>query len=138
MTGVGIPRERAVREPPLRRVSIALRKGWGSMVRGLGTGLGKGVVYGFWVPACAGMTWLWGGNDGGYAPFVLRTFPPQSGGNPAALRPRFTLTLALCHRGRGVNRWRLVGVGVYYAVESGGAFVDPFGGVGEEEFYAEV
>ena len=56
MTGVGIPRERAVREPPLRRVSFALRKGWGSMVRGLGTGLGKGVFYGFWVPASAGMT----------------------------------------------------------------------------------
>ena len=26
------------------------------MADGLGTGLGKGVVYGFWVPACAGMT----------------------------------------------------------------------------------
>ena len=34
------------------------------MARGLGTGLGNGVVYGFWVPACAGMTLLWGGNDG--------------------------------------------------------------------------
>ena len=35
------------------------------MADGLGTGLGKGVVYGFWVPASAGMTLLWGGNDGG-------------------------------------------------------------------------
>ena len=116
----------------------AARRGRGCMARGLVTGLGKGVVHGFWVPACAGMTWVWGGNDGWLPPFVLRTFPPPSGGNPAALRPRFTLTLALCHRGRGVNRWRLVGVGVDYAVESGGAFVDPFGGVGEEEFDAEV
>ena len=29
-------------------------------------------------------------------------------------------------------------MGVDYAIEPGGAFVDPFGGVGEEEFYAEV
>ena len=63
--GAGHPREWAVREPPLRRVSFALRKGRGCVARGLGTGLGKGVLYGFWVPACAGMTWLWGGNDGG-------------------------------------------------------------------------
>ena len=51
---------------------------------------------------------------------------------------RFALSRPLTLREGGGARWLLVGVGVYYAVESGGAFVDPFGGVGEEEFDAEV
>ena len=49
---LGIPAKIA----SLFRAPFALRKGRGSMARGLGTGLGNGVVYGFWVPASAGMT----------------------------------------------------------------------------------
>ena len=71
-------------------------------------------------------------------PLSFGHFPRRAGATLLLFGPGFTLTLALSHRGRGVNRWRLVGVGVYYAIEAGGAFVDPFGGVGEEEFYAEV
>ena len=74
-----VARERAVREPPLRRAPFALRKGRGSMVRGLGTGLGKGAVYGFWVPACAGMTWVCGSEDGWLPPLSFGHFPRRAG-----------------------------------------------------------
>ena len=60
----------------------------------------------------------------------------EGAGHPPRKSLRSFAPPSLCERGGA--RWLLVGVGVYYAVESGGAFVDPFGGVGEEEFDAEV
>ncbi len=112
------------------------------VARGLGTGLGNGVVYGFWIPACAGMTAVERASPAKIASLFRAPFALRKGRDPW---PRGLGT----GLGKGVvyGFWvpasagmtgLLVGVGVYYAVESGGAFVDPFGGVGEEEFYAEV
>ena len=85
------------------------------MARGLGTGLGKGVVYGFWVPASGGMTWLRGGHPPRKS---LRSFAP-----PYAAR-----------RGRGHQLEWAFTMPLNLAAPS----LIPFGGVGEEEFYAEV
>ena len=75
---------------------------------------------------------------GGMPPLSFGHFSRRAGETLPLFGPDSASPLTLSHRGRGVNRWRLVGVGVDYAIEAGGAFVDPFGGVGEEEFYAEV
>ena len=59
-TGLGIPREnRFALSRPLR-----FAKGAGLHGPRIGYGGGKGVVYGFWVPACAGMTRVCGNDEG--------------------------------------------------------------------------